>query len=221
MKRTILVLLFAFLFGSHAVHAQIDYNDTIQPIFNEYCTNCHGGLGNVTLSSYETVMSSIGANYDTLIVIPGKPDESPLVDVIASEQPEFGGRMPPGGELPAQDIENIIQWIEEGAHESVETSSEIIADLPDTYRLLGNYPNPFNPATTIQFEVPETSNYVISIYTVAGRLIRELQGVAQPGVKYVSVNMSRFPSGVYIYRIHFNGSRNNANALTGQMLLVK
>jgi len=65
MKRTILALLFALLFGSQTVHAQIDYSQTIQPIFNEYCTNCHGGLGGVTLSSYEATMNSVAANYDT------------------------------------------------------------------------------------------------------------------------------------------------------------
>jgi len=150
-----------------------------------------------------------------------KPDESPLVDVIASDEPEFGNIMPPGGELPAQMIEDIIQWIEEGALESVSTSSETVAELPDNYRLLGNYPNPFNPTTTIQFEVPETSGYLISIYSVSGRLIREQQGIARAGLMNVPLDMSRYPSGIYIYKIHFNGSRNNTSALSGKMMLIK
>ncbi len=221
MSRFLFTVLITAFFGLQNAHAQIDYHDTIQPIFDNYCTVCHGGLGGVTLESYEKVMASIGANYDTLIVIPGKPFESPLVDVISSDEPEFGGRMPPGDSLSVQQIEDIIQWIEEGAHESVQTSGETFANLPDTYRLNGNYPNPFNPSTVIQFEVPQTTDYLLSVYSVTGKLIREHQGTARAGVAEVALDMSRQPSGVYIYRLRFSSNRNDTRFLTGQMTLIK
>lgn len=221
MSRYLLTVLISAFLGLQTVNAQIDYKDTIQPIFDNHCQPCHGGLGGVSLESYQEVMSSIAASYDTLIVIPGKPFESPLVDVISSDEPQFGGRMPPGDSLSVQQIEDIIQWIEEGAHESVQTSGEIFADLPDTYRLNGNYPNPFNPSTIIQFEVPQTTDYLLSVYSVTGKLIREHQGTARAGVAEVSLDMSRQPSGVYIYRIRFSSNRNDTRFLTGQMTLIK
>lgn len=221
MSKFILLLLMAGLFGVTAVQAQIDYNETIQPIFNNQCTVCHGGLGGVTLSSYDEVMSSVAASYDTLIVLPGNPEESPLVDVIASAEPKFGSRMPPGDSLSTQQIEDIIQWIKEGALESVPTSAEDVADLPNSYILKGNYPNPFNPSTIIQFEAPERSDYLLSIYTVTGTLLREHRGTAQPGRTEMAINLSREPSGIYLYRIQFSNSRSGLHTLSGQMTLIK
>jgi hypothetical protein len=46
--------------------------------------------------------------------------------------------------------------------------------LPSALRLLGNYPNPFNPETTIAFEAPEASQVSLRIYDLQGRLIRNL-----------------------------------------------
>lgn len=46
--------------------------------------------------------------------------------------------------------------------------------IPDTFSLNQNYPNPFNPSTTITFDLSEDTNIKISIYDMAGRLIREL-----------------------------------------------
>lgn len=221
MSRFILPLLMAGLFGVTAVQAQIDYNETIQPIFNNQCTVCHGGLGGVTLSSYEEVMSSVAASYDTLIVLPGNPEESPLVDVIASSEPKFGSRMPPDDSLSTQHIKDIIQWIEEGAHESIQTSVDDVADLPASFILRGNYPNPFNPSTIIQFEAPERSDYLLSIYSVTGTLLREHRGTAQPGRTEIAVNLSREPTGIYLYRIRFSISRNSFHTLSGQMTLIK
>ena len=221
MKRLLFTVLLTAFLGLQSAHAQIDYNDTIQPIFDTYCTVCHGGLGGVTLESYEDVMASFSANYDTLIVIPEKPFESPLVDLISSDDPQFGGRMPPGDSLSVQQIEDIIQWIEEGAHQSVQTSGEPLADLPDAYRLNGNYPNPFNPTTVIQFVVPKTTDYLLSVHSVTGKLIREHQGTARAGVAQVALDMSRQSSGVYIYRIRFSANRNDTRFLTGQMTLIK
>lgn len=221
MSKFTLSLLMMGLFGLDAARAQIDYNETIQPIFNNECTGCHGGLGGVTLSSYEATMSSIAATYDTLIVLPGNPEESPLVDVISSAEPKYGSRMPLGDSLSTQQIEIIIQWIEEGAAESVQTSVDDMADLPNSYILKGNYPNPFNPSTIIEFETPERSNYLISIYSVTGTLIREHLGTAQPGRTEVSVNLNSEPTGIYFYRIRFTNNRNNFYTLSGQMTLIK
>jgi len=221
MSKIILSLLMAGLFGISDARAQIDYNEIIQPIFNNECTGCHGGLGGVTLSSYDAAMSSIAASYDTLLILPGNPDESPLVDVIASANPKFGSRMPLGDSLSTQQIEDIIQWIQEGALEFVSTSVDNVADVPSSYILRGNYPNPFNPSTIIQFESPERSDYLISIYSVTGTLLREHRGTAQPGRTEVSVNLSREPTGIYFYKIRFTNSRNNFYTLSGQMTLIK
>ncbi|MCD4690647.1 right-handed parallel beta-helix repeat-containing protein [bacterium] len=55
-------------------------------------------------------------------------------------------------------------------------------DIPATFRLVQNAPNPFNPMTTIAFNVPHESRVAIRVYDVSGRVVRTLvDGVTEPG----------------------------------------
>ncbi len=73
---------------------------------------------------------------------------------------------------------------------------------PSEFRLEQNFPNPFNPATTIQYQLPSTSNVSLKIYDVLGNevltLINEKQAA---GYKEVKFNANRYASGMYIYRL--------------------
>ena len=59
--------------------------------------------------------------------------------------------------------------------------------LPERFALYQNTPNPFNPATTIRYDVPTGGGRVrIDIYDVSGRLVRTLvDGAESPGEKSV------------------------------------
>ncbi|MBO6584552.1 MAG: T9SS type A sorting domain-containing protein [Gracilimonas sp.] len=199
MKRFILSVFLCLGISGMNVMAQVDYEDDIQPIFNASCTSCHGGQSGVTLTSYSATMNSEGSQYDKKIVIPGEPDNSPLVDKI-EPNPQFGARMPQGGSLSDQQISLIRQWIAEGANE-VATSNEVIAELPDGFELKGNYPNPFNPTTNITFSVPEAVSYQLKIYTAHGALVEEIAGNASAGETSVPVSFSNQPSGIYFYQL--------------------
>ena len=50
----------------------------------------------------------------------------------------------------------------------------ILQIIPDTYALLNSYPNPINPVTTLSFALPVTSNVMLDVYDINGRLINEL-----------------------------------------------
>ena len=59
--------------------------------------------------------------------------------------------------------------------------AEVAAEVPETYVLEGNYPNPFNPQTTIPFSVSEASVVKLVVYDVLGREVRVLvNGVREP-----------------------------------------
>ena len=90
-----------------------DYASDIQPIFNSYCTNCHGypnQYGNLVLFSYDDVINS-GT------VVPGDASSSSLYDRITREESESGD-MPPAGSLSDEEIELIEAWINNGANET-------------------------------------------------------------------------------------------------------
>ncbi len=52
--------------------------------------------------------------------------------------------------------------------------SPVQEDVPDVARLVGNVPNPFNPATEIRFTLPADQAVRLAVYDVSGRLVRTL-----------------------------------------------
>ncbi len=204
---------------STTILAQVDYSTEIQPIFNSNCTGCHGGTSGLNLRSYSELMNSNGNQYGTNLVISGNPDASGLVDKI-EPNPQFGNRMPSGGQLAQSEINLIRTWIAEGANE-VATSSEIDVQLPESFRLIGNYPNPFNPSTNIKFEMPEAAQYTISVYSVHGSLLMEEVGQANAGVSNIPIQMGQNPTGVYLYRVSALVGGQTTLVGTGRMTLIK
>jgi hypothetical protein len=75
--------------------------------------------------------------------------------------------------------------------------------LPDRFALKGNYPNPFNPATTIAFDVPVSSFVSIVVYNLLGQEVAAILRDAEymPGRYTVSFDASHLASGVYLYRM--------------------
>jgi hypothetical protein len=63
----------------------------------------------------------------------------------------------------------VVEW---GPSAVISVQGE--SSLPTDYRLKSNYPNPFNPATMIQYDLKETGNVSINIFNIKGQLIRTL-----------------------------------------------
>ncbi len=80
-----------------------------------------------------------------------------------------------------------------------ETEKEMI---PTEYILYQNYPNPFNPTTTINYDLPNTSDVSLIIYDILGRKVKELVNTKQQVGRYeVQFDASNLSSGVYIYQL--------------------
>jgi len=81
-------------------------------------------------------------------------------------------------------------------------------EIPTQFRLWNNYPNPFNPSTTISFDLPEDVGVRIDIFDVSGRRIRTLlnepkvAGTHQVLWNGNDNNGNLVASGLYVYRIH-------------------
>jgi hypothetical protein len=73
---------------------------------------------------------------------------------------------------------------------------------PSSFLLFDNYPNPFNPSTTISFSIPERSFLTLKVYDVLGREITTLVNEElETGRFEKTFDASTLASGVYIYRI--------------------
>jgi hypothetical protein len=65
-----------------------------------------------------------------------------------------------------------------------------------------NYPNPFNPTTTIGYAIPKLAKVSLKVYDVLGREVLTLvDGLQEAGYHHVSLNATHFASGIYFYKI--------------------
>lgn len=94
--------------------------------------------------------------------------------------------------------------------------------LPRQLELLGNYPNPFNPETRIQFSLPAATHVRLRIFDLTGAEVAVLQdGLLPAGAQSVVWNGTnkqgrQVSSGVYLYRLE-----SAASMLTGKMILMR
>jgi flagellar hook assembly protein FlgD len=96
-------------------------------------------------------------------------------------------------------------------------------DIPKVFALHTNYPNPFNPETTIEFDLPKDASLQLKIYDVTGKLVRTYADGERWDAGYHSVvwdgkdeRGKSLSSGMYFYRMitdEFNQTK--------QMLLLK
>ncbi len=95
-------------------------------------------------------------------------------------------------------------------------------DIPRYESGLTNYPNPFNPSTTIRFTIPSTSTVRIAIYNMRGQKIRDLGGITYQAGDHEIVwdgrnnRQSTVSSGVYICRMSYSGK-----TLHRKMMMMK
>ncbi len=75
-------------------------------------------------------------------------------------------------------------------------------NIPSSFILWQNHPNPFNPTTKINYSIPQSSHVRITIYNILGQVVNELVDEEKlPGNYEVKFNGSNFTAGVYFYRL--------------------
>lgn len=72
--------------------------------------------------------------------------------------------------------------------------------LPETFKVHSAYPNPFNPSTTIEFELPVSASVECCIFDLRGNLIKDYKYNKQAGTHLIIWNGSNVPSGIYLIR---------------------
>ena len=112
-----------------------------------------------------------------------------------------------------------IKQIDNGGAFKYSASTEVeITSVPNELKLFGNYPNPFNPSTKVQFTIPENGNVRLRVYNVLGQEVATLfEGAAEAGNLYTAnFDASRMASGLYFSVLEFGNQR-----ITHKMLMTK
>ena len=103
-------------------------------------------------------------------------------------------------------------------HASITNVPTKVAAAPFEFTLAHNYPNPFNPSTTIQFTVPKDGRAVVRVYNILGQEVATLldRDLVAGVYHQVVFDASRLASGIYFSSVEFDGKR-----ITKKMLLLK
>lgn len=94
--------------------------------------------------------------------------------------------------------------------------------LPEKYKLYSNFPNPFNPSTTVQFDIPESSVVELTVFDILGNEITTLaQGQLSAGVYNKTFNADGLSSGIYLLRLNAEGESGKTYNQINKMILMK
>jgi len=140
----------------------------------------------------------------------------------------FGDYTPPNNTLFTEDhlpfskstSGDLGPW--QGAVEIVDSGEPFespvqVSAAPQSFGLLENHPNPFNPATTINFQLPASGAMTLDVFSAAGQKVAQLvNGWREAGSHEVTFDASGLPSGIYLYRLQTG----NLQAI-GKMMLLK
>lgn len=125
-------------------------------------------------------------------------------------------------------IDENTGWIAAGLQGILKTTSggtvvgvlNYSNEIPESYKLNQNFPNPFNPSTKIRFQIPASSSVTqtfLFVYDVLGKEIATLVSQQlEPGTYEVEWEGSAYPSGVYFYTLQAENYRE-----TKRMVLLK
>jgi len=107
--------------------------------------------------------------------------------------------------------------------DKVVSTENILANVPKTFQLFQNHPNPFNPSTTIQYDLSNSGEVSLSVYDVLGRqittLVNERQSAGSYNINWDAGNLS---SGIYFYRLNVTSSELKKEVVfSKKMILLK
>ena len=125
-------------------------------------------------------------------------------------------------EAPVGQIGELVFTVTENGALLETKTLQLQTEAPASFELHHNYPNPFNPATNISYQLPEQTKVHLQVFNLLGQVVSELVNNTQdPGKYTVQWDASRFASGMYFYRLTGTGDSGRSFTAYKKMLLVK
>ena len=130
----------------------------------------------------------------------------------------FSGNRASGNQGTPLSLEITVKGAPASARKGDESQTyQLLQEIPETVVLATNYPNPFNPTTTIQFGLPAQMQARVVLYDLLGRIVGVIaDDVYSQGWHNVQFDGSNLASGIYIYQLETENT-----VLIGQMILQK
>jgi predicted GH43/DUF377 family glycosyl hydrolase len=188
-------------------------------------SNIRFGVDSIQVGSNATLNWLDGnIDFDPLLIADSLSNSSPCINTGIHSYEFVGGMI---CYCPPEDINGRLRPYPAGSHpdigawESKEGVVRIkplpITKIPLSYLLHQNYPNPFNPSTTIEFDLPKTSEVSLKVFNILGEEVATLVSDRLSAGSYsYEWDASKLASGVYLYRLETEGF-----VQTKKMILMK
>ena len=103
---------------------------------------------------------------------------------------------------PIEEEGTIIFNVQNTNGKSLQKSFKVQAVLPDKFELFQNFPNPFNPATTIKYSIAEEGFVNLTVFNILGEKVATLVSKnMKPGRYTVDFDANNLSTGIYVYRL--------------------
>ena len=199
-------------FNNVLANAELEYNDIHDNTGTAFSGEFTPGLGgkvsvnlngdscDIYLNFFEDPLFTIGSGDSAFLLSEG----SPCIDAGNPASP-FD---------PDSTITDVgALWL----NSTLESGDDGIAGIPEIFTFLKAFPNPFNPVTTLNFNLPSKSMTSLVIFDAQGREVAKLiDGWVEVGRHSMEFNASELSSGIYFARLMSEG-----NIRAQKLLLIK
>ena len=145
------------------------------------------GDGKITMQDINAVLINLNSSHPY-------PDKTSFCsEDLISRESNYNLYLGVYNSLPPGELKNSI---------AIEFGFDIV---PYEFKTRPNYPNPFNPTTTIYYEVPEQGNISIDFFNLRGQIIENINLMHDSGYYEFKWDASAYPSGIYFYKLKYNG----------------
>ncbi len=142
-------------------------------------------------------------------------DLTTFMNSVIGYRGNFGESFLPGGMVYAafavESMGSVSQMVEllRASREYLDIITSVNKDklnvFPNEFSIIGNYPNPFNASTKINFYLPNESRVRIEIINILGQIVDSYSSVYPEGMNSFNWNAAEFSSGIYFTRITYKG----------------
>ena len=100
----------------------------------------------------------------------------------------------------------ILNFFKRNPQRGLSTAIDDLLNIPAGFRLMQNFPNPFNPQTTIKYQLNKPGQVEINIYNILGEKVTQLLSAQQSGgLHTLTFDATKMSSGIYFYQFSVNG----------------
>lgn len=222
-KESLVALLFVFFVCSPALAQKSAEKEVAQKVYTVPISDKDHKIELVLANSTEKQFKNV------LIKVEGKPswvkfenEEVEIANIPSQKEFSASFSFKISGKATVGDTAEVNILAIDDTGFAWEKTIQLSPGAPTEFELLPNYPNPFNPATTIQYQLPVQMDVQVSVYNILGRKVATLaDGLQEAGQHEFRWNASNMASGLYFYRVVAKGQGRSRIVDNRKMMLIK